>query len=900
MRRRTRYTGLQTGDNMSQIPQRIAQRTSEIKSAYSANKVSSEKLKASIVKSLDSSTQNAKDLESAKKNGQITDPHYQSATFLNNINKVLNESLASADPKTLDSINQNLTDIKKLISDYTKATIDKQDTSISYVDPKRKSSEAKKESKIVKYVKDKATGVWDWLKDLFKGLIALLGIPLLIKAGKFLFKLGATLYKLGKGVIKTIVGVVNFARKWGPKVIEIVKSPIKWFTSTIWPAAWGLIKSQLAKIPILSKFLDDTNDVKKVSETAKTAKNAGVFGKIAGGINAAYQGGKKFIGDKFTAVGKFFDELKGKISQKILKEFPFISQYYDKFKSIASKGIQAVKEFFSKIYRLVKIAMDYGDKAGKVLGKYGKYAKPLASAIGKILKKGVARIAAFVASVAAGPVGWLISAIFIAWFVWDWAKFIYDNAISDTKYDILDPKLHLCAAVYAILGLDLLNNKDDADAWNAVEPLTPEEAGKLTNNLDRDTARKASQTQRENMRVQLEAEYAGYSNNFNRLYTHTIKYQDADGNLLSDEDSAQIQQLYLDRANLQSEKARLQAEYLDRLGNSKYYKGEVEISKDPEKFKELVNYFFDEYKNGNFWRDIWSSNDEANTKKEFHYLQYKKAMESGDIVEAAKEKAKSEIYELIAKLKELGYDDSEIEKRVLGANRYTNLDTKIGNINARLNENAASLDKFGSISEHSAIMKEGVSLTSASGLGTSRAVSAANYALSNAGSESKGLCATYVNSALREFYPGMGYGDGYQVGSLLSNIGWENAKPPYLVGDVAVFDKSSYTNSKYGHTAILTRNGWVSDFKQNQMSPYTGKGKEHLKRSYDFAAVYRDTGRTPLTPTIGKSASKVKGPSVRSSGVQTQTQVAPVVIAANQQKTPGPIDLTEYWELLPV
>lgn len=865
---------------MNQITQRIYQRTSEIKSAYQANKVSSERLKSTIVKSLDSSAQNTKDLEQARKNKQITGPHYQSASFLNNINKVLNESIASADSSTLDKINQNLTDIKKLISDYTKHTIDKQDTSISYTDPTRKASEARQDTKISKEGKDreeKEGGLWDFLKGLLKGLIALLGIPLLIKAGKFLFKLGAALYNLGKGTIKAITGAIEFAKKWGPKVLEIVTKPIQWFKTAIWPSVWNLITSNLKKIPGIGKFFDSPGD--KIAKSAKEANNIAKAGRTG-----------SLVAEFIDKVKSGVNTLKGKIADSILKKFPFLQDALTAFKNTATKALDKVKLVFSKINAVVQLAR----QATPNLSKFGRFAGAIAKAIGKVVAKGLARVAAFVASVAAGPAGWIISAILIGWLVYDYAWYIWKHK---DKYNMYDPELHLCAAVYGLIGLDLIDDKNDLEAWNAIEPLTPQEAAKLTNSLDKETIRKASTTQRENMRTQIEAEYLGYSDKFNKLYTHDIKYQ-RNGELLSDEDSAAIQKLELERSNLLSEKARLQAEYLDRLDNKNFYNGEVEISKDPEKFKELVNYFYDELKGGKFWRDILSKNDNPGVNYQKHYLEFKRLMDKGDIVGAAKEAAKMEIFKAIQNMKEQGLDFKTIENAILNSDRFQNIDEKMQAINVRLNENNGSLSAYGDYSEASATQKP-LSSMLATGLGTSRAVSAAEFAWRSAHNKSQGLCATYVNNAIRAAgYKGYGYGHGFQVGGLLQGVGWQPVRPPYKVGDVAVFDKSPDTNASYGHAAILAREGWVSDFRQSQMSPYTGD-PNRLQRSYQHAVVYRDTGKSPIQGQPNLSSAHLQR---QYSGIQNSVSAAPTIIASNNtssENLTSTVDLTEYWELIP-
>lgn len=860
-----------------QISERIKQRTSEIISNFKANTSSQERLKASIAKSLNASTQNAKDLESAKKNNQIQDPHYQSATFLNNINKTINESLASADSSTLDSINKNLTDIRKLISDYTKNAIDKQDTSISYTDPTSPKKVSEGTGKGDKQEEKKSGGIWDFLKNLFGGLLTLFGIPLLFKIGKTLFKIGKAVYDLGKGAVKAVIKAVEFVKKYGTKAIEILTQPVKWFTETIWPSAKNLITGWLQKIPGIGKLFSSAEGV---AETAKAASQ-GTKAARSASIGARFT---SWLGDKAKAI-------KGKIADKVLKSFPWLQDMFETFKNIASKAIDKVKIVFNKLYRLATMAKN-GIQAT------GKFAGPIGKILAKIVKKGAARLVAFIASLAAGPVGWIVTFLLTAWLVWDYATYIWSNR---KKHNWYSPELHLAAAINALIGIDILNNTEDAEVWESIEPLTPQEANKLTNNLDRKTLKTASAEQRENIRNQLETEYLGYTKKFNHLASHNITYKDSDGNALSDEDSKKIYNLELERADLMGEKALLQAQYADRLGNKNFYNGEVEISSDPKKFKELVNYFYDELKEGTFWRDIITRNTtDPNVELQKHFLQYKKYMESGDIVNAAKEMAKVEIFKAIANMQAQGLDFKTIEKAILDSDRYASLTEKINSISVRLNENQAELANYGDYSVLSETKNSNTSLKVPSGLGTSRAVAAANYAWqhSKERGEKGGQCAKYVNDAIvfGGGYKGYGRGNGYQVGDSLRDIGWQPTGAPYKVGDVAVFNKSSATNPQYGHTAILSKNGWVSDIKQNEMSPYKDK-----VGSYAEAVVYRDPGTTgkSLMPSTPITNSYVAG---NFSSDSSKTIISQPTIVQQPPSEPvdnSPVDITEYWALLP-
>ena len=92
-------------------------------------------------------------------------------------------------------------------------------------------------------------------------------------------------------------------------------------------------------------------------------------------------------------------------------------------------------------------------------------------------------------------------------------------------------------------------------------------------------------------------------------------------------------------------------------------------------------------------------------------------------------------------------------------------------------------------------------------------------------SNSSGYCARYVRKALQsagyEFTPNP---SAYQYASrgTLANAGFtkiSNDMPPQ-VGDVVVYDRSS--KRPHGHIQIFDGSGWVSDFRQNSISPYSG------------------------------------------------------------------------------
>ncbi|WP_201617316.1 CHAP domain-containing protein [Psychrobacter urativorans] len=102
---------------------------------------------------------------------------------------------------------------------------------------------------------------------------------------------------------------------------------------------------------------------------------------------------------------------------------------------------------------------------------------------------------------------------------------------------------------------------------------------------------------------------------------------------------------------------------------------------------------------------------------------------------------------------------------------------------------------------------------------------AAARASSVARSRSSGYCARYVRKALQsagyEFRPNP---SAYQYASrgTLSSAGFSkisNDMQPQ-VGDVVVYDRSS--RHPHGHIQIFDGGDWVSDFRQNSISPYSG------------------------------------------------------------------------------
>ena len=102
---------------------------------------------------------------------------------------------------------------------------------------------------------------------------------------------------------------------------------------------------------------------------------------------------------------------------------------------------------------------------------------------------------------------------------------------------------------------------------------------------------------------------------------------------------------------------------------------------------------------------------------------------------------------------------------------------------------------------------------------------AAAHASRVAMSRSSGYCARYVRKALQtagyEFTPNP---SAYQYASrgTLANAGFTKISnnTQHQVGDVVVYNRSS--KHPHGHIQIFDGANWVSDFRQNSISPYSG------------------------------------------------------------------------------
>lgn len=104
---------------------------------------------------------------------------------------------------------------------------------------------------------------------------------------------------------------------------------------------------------------------------------------------------------------------------------------------------------------------------------------------------------------------------------------------------------------------------------------------------------------------------------------------------------------------------------------------------------------------------------------------------------------------------------------------------------------------------------------------------AADFALKNAADRSLKNCALYVNNALRA--QGIrSSGDGVDVASNLLKSGQGFHQVAYSkdyvpqIGDVMSMKSNSKSGHNWGHVAIYTKEGWVSDFKQGEKYGNTG------------------------------------------------------------------------------
>lgn len=133
---------------------------------------------------------------------------------------------------------------------------------------------------------------------------------------------------------------------------------------------------------------------------------------------------------------------------------------------------------------------------------------------------------------------------------------------------------------------------------------------------------------------------------------------------------------------------------------------------------------------------------------------------------------------------------------------------------------------------------------------SSVASNAADYAATHAAADSLGKCAEYVNNALRSQGIKV-HGHGKDVaGNLIgSQQGFEEVaySADYVpqVGDVMSMPSHSKSDHNYGHVAIYTKDGWVSDFKQGEKYGNTGAAN---------AQYWEDIQSGRIKPTIARKS----------------------------------------------
>lgn len=164
------------------------------------------------------------------------------------------------------------------------------------------------------------------------------------------------------------------------------------------------------------------------------------------------------------------------------------------------------------------------------------------------------------------------------------------------------------------------------------------------------------------------------------------------------------------------------------------------------------------------------------------------------------------------------------------------------------------------------------------GMPTNEAMQAAEYASNHAASKSLKKCAEYVNNA----YQALGFqasGNGVDVArNLISQNKGKFQQVAYSkdyvpqIGDVMSMPSSSTSKHNYGHVAIYTKDGWVSDFKQGNKYGNTGAPN---------ASYYSDIQSGRITPTIARMVNPNSGATVASGSLATNQQQAYQAARAN-------------------
>lgn len=137
------------------------------------------------------------------------------------------------------------------------------------------------------------------------------------------------------------------------------------------------------------------------------------------------------------------------------------------------------------------------------------------------------------------------------------------------------------------------------------------------------------------------------------------------------------------------------------------------------------------------------------------------------------------------------------------------------------------------------------------------AIKASDYAIQNAANVSLGACAKYVNDAFRA--NGLqASGDGKDVAQNLmslnkgkfESVDYNEGYVPNI-GDVMSMPSSKNSKHNYGHVAIYTKEGWVSDYKQ---------GEKYGNTAAPNSDYYEDIQSGRIKPTIARMKTESRKP----------------------------------------
>ena len=153
------------------------------------------------------------------------------------------------------------------------------------------------------------------------------------------------------------------------------------------------------------------------------------------------------------------------------------------------------------------------------------------------------------------------------------------------------------------------------------------------------------------------------------------------------------------------------------------------------------------------------------------------------------------------------------------------------------------------------------------------ALRAADYAIKNAANESLGKCAEYVNNAFQE--QGLkASGHGVDVATNLrkgnagkfEDVAYNEDYQPQ-VGDVMSMPSSKKSKHNYGHVAVYTDQGWVSDYKQ---------GEKYGNTAAPNSDYYEDIQSGRIKPTISRMVNNDRPPNMagQTKGAQAKSDQA--------------------------